>query len=405
MEYAEALRRTYALASRGARLGLDRVRVAARALGSPQRRFPAVQIAGTNGKGTVASLIAHAARRAGLRVGLFTSPHLHRFAERFRIDGAQADEALLAEHLSRALALTEGPSAIPLTFFEIATLAACGAFAAQDVDLAVLEVGLGGRLDATSIAEPVACAVTSIGLDHTDVLGSTLPEIAGEKAAIARPGVPLVAGRMPAEALAEVERVARASGAPARFYDRDFTAVPELRPPWPGSHQRRNAAVALEVFESLAPRFPPLSREVFVESTPSAAWPGRYEVLADRGRRLILDGAHNLEAIAALSEALAERGDAPEAMIFGALRGKPVDAMLEVLAPRVSRIFLAPPPIDRAFDPSEYAVRWQARITPNVGRALEAVHGGTVLVTGSLFTVAEARRIALDEPADPQIGL
>lgn len=405
MDYATALRRTYALAAEGVRLGLDRVRTAATALGSPQLEFPAVQIAGTNGKGTVASLVAHAAYRAGLRVGLFTSPHLHRFAERICIDGAEAEEQLLAEHLGRALALGEGRGAIPLTFFETATLAAFSAFAERRVDLAVLEVGLGGRLDATSIAEPLVCAVTSIGLDHTDVLGATLEEIAGEKAAIARRGVPLVVGQLPAPALARVESEARAAGAPIAVYGRDFVEPATLAPPWPGAHQRRNAAVALQIALRLSRRFPSITEALFAESISSTKWPGRYEVTSWRQGTLILDGAHNLEATLALADALDERGDAPDALVFGALRGKPVDAMLEVLVPRAGRLVLAPPPIDRAFDPSVHAARFGAHVAPDVAAALDAAGGGTVLVTGSLFAVAEARRIALGEPADPPIGL
>jgi dihydrofolate synthase/folylpolyglutamate synthase len=387
------------------RLGLDRVRAAAEALGSPQRGLSAVQIAGTNGKGTVACLVAHAARCAGLRVGLYTSPHLHRFSERIRIDGQEADRALLGEQLTRALDLADGATGIPLTFFETATLAAFSVFAETGVDLAVLEVGLGGRLDATSIVEPRMSAITSIGLDHTEVLGSTRELIAAEKAAIARPGVPLVTGPLLAEALAPVEAAANAVGAPLRVLGRDFDIAPEIAPPWPGVHQRQNAAVALEVIEGLSPRFPQLTCERFVESVPTADWPGRYEVVARASGSLILDGAHNLEAAAALANALDERGDAPDVLIFGALQGKPIDEMLGVLAHRAGELILTAPPIDRALDPTEYAGRWGARQAPTVAQALDAAGGGTVLVTGSLFTAAEARRIALDEPADPQIGM
>lgn len=405
MDYAEALRRTYALAHKGAQLGLERVREAARALGDPQLRFPAVQIAGTNGKGTVASLVAHAASEAGLRTGLFTSPHLHRFAERIRIDGVEADPTSLAGQLTRVLSVSDGEQGIPLTFFETATLAAFSEFAEQEVDLAVLEVGLGGRLDATSIAEPLICAITSIGLDHTEILGSTTAEIAIEKAGIARKDIPLVVGGIAPEPLAVIERIARERGAPLYRYGVEYAVGPALSPPWPGEHQRRNTAAAREIAHRLASSFPALTDEVFARAVPSAVWPGRYEVIADGDRRLILDGAHNLEAVQALAEALDERGDAPDAIIFGALRGKPVVAMLEVLAPRSRRLVLAPPPIDRAFNPHEHAARFEAEVARNVGAALDLCREGTVLVTGSLFTVAEARRIVLGEDADPPIGL
>lgn len=405
MDYAEALRRTYALASRGVRLGLERVRVAADALGTPQSRFPAIQIAGTNGKGTLATVVAHAAVRAGLRVGLFTSPHLHRFTERIRIDGREVDEPRLADHLTRVLALADGISPIPLTFFETATLAAFGIFAESAVDLAVLEVGLGGRLDATSIAEPAVCVITSIGLDHTDLLGSTITEIAREKAAIARHLVPLVTGSLAPEALNEVERVAATVEAPLAVLGRDFDEDHALRPPWPGAHQRRNAAVALTTIEHLTPRFPALNRQVLVESLPTTVWPARYEVVPDGERSVILDGAHNLEATMALVDSLRERRDAPDVLVFGALRGKPIDQMLEVLTPLVGDLILAPPPIDRAFDPRAHADKWRARIAPSIGAALASIGSGTVLVTGSLFAAAEARRVLLGATADPQVGL
>jgi len=405
MNYAEALRRTYALAPKGVVLGLDRVRAAARALGSPHLQFPAVQIAGTNGKGTVASLVANAARAAGLRTGLFTSPHMHRFTERIRIDGREVDQDLLAEQLERVLALSEGPDAIPLTFFETAALAAFCSFAEQRLDLAVLEVGLGGRLDATSIAEPLVCAITSIGLDHTAILGSTTEQIAAEKAGIARPGVPLVVGPVDPAPRAEIERAARATGSPLLVYGEDFAEDPAIRPRWPGRHQRRNAAVAREIAGCLASTFAGLTDQLFIEAVPSTEWPGRYEVVASGDRRLILDCAHNLEAALALDQALDEAGDAPETLLFGALRDKPAGAMLDVLAPRARRLVLAPPPIDRAFDPAEHAVQRAAEAAPSVAAALDRCGAGTVLVTGSLFTVAEARRIALGEEADPPIGL
>ncbi|MBW2276569.1 MAG: bifunctional folylpolyglutamate synthase/dihydrofolate synthase [Deltaproteobacteria bacterium] len=405
MDYAEALRRTYALAPKGIQLGLDRVRTAADALGAPHKKFPAVQIAGTNGKGTVASLVAHAAHTSGLRVGLFTSPHLHRFAERIRLDGEEADQRELAEQLTRVLALSEGAAALPLTFFETATLAAFGVFAEQEVDLAVLEVGLGGRLDATTIADPLVCAITSIGLDHTEILGSTTTAIAAEKAGIARPGIPLVVGQLDPEPLAEIDRAARSAGSPLLRYGRDFVESFAVKPPWPGTHQRRNVAVAREITQQLSSTFAGLTDELFADAVPSTAWPGRYETVTDGDRKLILDGAHNLEAILALVDALDERGDSPDAVIFGALRGKPVDAMLELLAPQADQLVLAPPPIDRSFAPGDHAERHGAWVAPDVAAALDRCRSGTVLVTGSLFVVAEARRIVLDEVADPPIGL
>lgn len=383
------------------RLGLDRVRAAAAALGDPQERIGVViQIAGTNGKGSVACLVAEAARAAGHRVGLFTSPHLHRFAERFRLDGREADPAELAGPLERALALAGAHS---LSFFEVATLAAFELFAAARTDIAVLEVGLGGRLDATSVAQPAVTAITSIGLDHTELLGDTLAAVAREKAAIARPGVPLVLGALPPEALIEIERVAATAGAPIRrTVPGDAAGVPC---PWPGPHQRGNLAVASGVFEELRRRGGRLAPEHFAAGAAAARWPARFEIVERGERRFALDGAHNLEAARALAATLDERGERPDALVFGALRGKPIAEMLAVLAPRAREVLLARPPLDRAFDPAPFAAELGARVFPSVAAALEAAPGPLVLVTGSLFTAGEARRILLDEPSDPPVGL
>ena len=194
-------------------LGLDRVGKAAARLGSPQKKMEAVQVAGTNGKGTVACLLDGACRKVGLSVGLFTSPHLHRFSERIRVNGEEVDEGVLGPSLDRVLRITKGDDGIPLTFFEVATLAALDVFARQRVGLAVREVGMGGRLDATSICEPSVSGITSIGLDHTALQGETVRQIAHEKAAIARENVTLVVGLIGEEVLTETKRKAVYAGA------------------------------------------------------------------------------------------------------------------------------------------------------------------------------------------------
>ena len=194
MSYEAVLEKLYTLSSKGIVLGLGRVRRASARLGSPERAFRSVQVAGTNGKGTVSTLLAGALSASGLRTGLFTSPHLHRFTERIRIDGQEIAPERLLPHLEGVFSIMVTFEDLSLTFFEVATLAAFLAFRASKVDAAVLEVGLGGRLDATSIADPELTAVTSIGFDHTAFLGNTLSDIANEKAAIARKGVPLVPG-------------------------------------------------------------------------------------------------------------------------------------------------------------------------------------------------------------------
>jgi len=409
MDYRSLLARVYALGSRGIDLGLDRMRAAADALGSSAKPLRCVQIAGTNGKGVVALLLDGGARESGLSTGLFTSPHLHRYTERFRVNGVEISEEGLAPHLRRALALTAPPFDLPLTFFEATTCAALSLFMDRGVDLAVMEVGLGGRLDATSVAAAEVTAIVSIGLDHTALLGPRLADVAREKAGIARPSTPLVVGPVAAEALEEIERTARAVGAEVILCGRDFDADARISLPWPGRHQRENAAVALAVFDALARNDARLSRAAFARAAASAIWPGRYEVIEGTPRH-ILDGAHNAEAMLALTESLVERGDRVDAVLFGACRDKPIEAMLNLLSELDRPIVLAPPPLERAFDPEKHGARRSTSIASDIASGLSACRdlaspAGTVLVTGSLFSVAEARRLLLGERADAPIGL
>ncbi len=402
------LSRLYRLESRGVKLGLDRVRAAAARLGNPERRFTVVQIAGTNGKGTVAAILAHAARISGRHVGLFTSPHLHRFSERIRIDGREVEGDLLASHLGAVLSLSEGRPELGLTFFEIATLTAWLVFREVGVELAVLEVGLGGRLDATSAAEPTLTAITSIGLDHTSILGNSLAQIAGEKAGIARQGVPLVVGRLPEEAEAVVHTTAETVGVPLRVLGRDFTRLRGVQAPWPGGHQADNTAIAFELYRLLAMEDEGAARRTFVESLSGVAWPGRFEII-DGSPRFILDCAHNLEASLALVASIRESGERPDVMVFGALRDKPAEEMLEALRPMVRETILVPPPIPRAQDPSLLAAPGDVvcgTVPEGLARARRiAGRDGCVLVTGSIFTVGAARGEIRDEISDSPIGL
>jgi dihydrofolate synthase/folylpolyglutamate synthase len=377
-------------------------------LGHPERTLRCVQIAGTNGKGTVAALLAHAAASAGLKVGLFTSPHLHRFAERIRIDGKECDQFLLVDHLDRVLKLSQEHPDLALTFFELATLTALSVFESQKVDLAVLEVGLGGRLDATSIVDPVATAITSIGLDHTSILGDTLGEIAREKAAIARPGVPLLVGAVEEEPRRVIRECAEKKGALIRELGRDFHIPRDVKPPWPGEHQRSNLAVASALFRFLCKADPRLNDRVFADALDTISWPGRFERL-EMGVQYILDCAHNLEATRALVDALKQSHTRPDSLIFGALKDKPAEAMLAHLRPAVGQIVLVPPPIDRGREPGTLTKAGDIvceTVAEGLQRALEITPAaGAILVTGSIFTVGAARALLLNESMDPPIGL
>ncbi|HVY38938.1 MAG TPA: Mur ligase family protein, partial [Polyangia bacterium] len=283
--YAQLLARLdLAAGSLGVEMGLDRVRRALAGLGDPQRRYLTVQIAGTNGKGSTAAMAEAILRAAGLRTGLYTSPHLARFTERIRVGGREADGDRLAALDLRVQACGER-----LTYFEIATVLGFLAFAEAGVDAAVLETGLGGRLDAVTCCEPVATAITSIGIDHTEYLGPTLADIAGEKAGILKPGVPCFVGRVPGEAAAVIRARAAAVGAPLRWLDADLPA-PAAQLGLTGPHQADNAALAVALAQAVAARLGrPLEAPAIAAGLGGVRWPGRLERLADD---LWVDCAH-----------------------------------------------------------------------------------------------------------------
>ncbi len=406
----------YARGSKGIRLGLDGMREVCARAGHPERSFACVHIAGTNGKGSTAAMVESIARVAKRRTGLYTSPHLARFAERIRIDGEPIDDGQLVKVLREALDL--GPS---LTFFEVATLAAFLAFRDAGVELAVLEVGLGGRLDATNVVtKPLACAITSIDLDHTDLLGDTLESIAREKAAIAKPGVPLVVSRsivLRPEVDAAIAEVAQRSGAP-RVSARESAARLEnaglapaaLVPSLAGAHQRSNAEVAA-VLASLAG----LPSSAIGPGIVRARWPGRLEQVERDGIAYLLDGAHNVEGARALRAYCAEH--APQDwMVFGALADKPWRAIVDELAgiPRVGVVYA--PPKGRPPAAAEEVARHlgdrgiRCELATSATEALAQVEARTprpraVLVAGSLYLVGETRALLLGQATDPPIAM
>lgn len=400
-------RRLAALSARakfGMTLGLDRVRGALAEVGDPHLGLAVAHVAGSNGKGSTSAMIESIARAAGLRTGLTTSPHLARFAERIRIDGAPIEDDPFEEALARALEAAGGE----LTFFEVLTVAAFVAFREANVDLAVLEVGLGGRLDATNVVErPLACAITSISLEHTAVLGDTLDAIAREKAGILKRGAPYVLGRLPPEAERAIDDVARAVGAGPRWTGPLEPVDVALR----GEHQRRNAAVASAVAELLAARWPAI-RGAIRRGLDDVRWPGRFEKIALGAHTLLLDGAHNEEGAEALARALEAEGTPPErtTLVFGALADKSFAAMLARIAKLAHRrIYTAPK--GRAPAPFEALTAIApGEIVPEPALAIAravALAGPdeTVLVTGSLYLVGEVRAHVLGLPSDPIIPL
>lgn len=406
--YARFVARLREVRAQGVLLGLDRVRLALERLGAPERRVRVVHIAGTNGKGSVAAMTDAILRRAGWKTGLFTSPHLVRFTERIRIAGVEVDGDVLGR-LDVAVAGTS----VPLTYFEVATVLAFLAFAEAGVELAVLETGLGGRLDATSVCHPLACAITSIALDHEAILGHTLAEIAVEKAGIAKPGVPLILGPLPPEAEASVLREAAAVGAPVRRAGIDYPPAP-VAPALPGAHQRANAAIAVALARQAASELRrPLADAEVAAGLAEVRWPGRLERV---GADVLLDCAHNVEGAHALAAALPETG--PRILVTSIVRDKDAAGMLAVLAPRFDRVIVTRSNSDRAIAPAELAAligrtRGGGRdvvciddpfaALAEARRAMsQAPRGlqpdGLVVVAGSIFLVGAVRAHLLGEP-------
>jgi dihydrofolate synthase/folylpolyglutamate synthase len=403
--YADLLARLDSAAqAHGVELGLDRVRRALAHLGDPQRRYAAVQIAGTNGKGSTAAMAEAILREAGLRTGLYTSPHLARFTERIRVDGREADGDALAALDPRIQATGER-----LTYFEVATVLAFLWFAEAGVDVAVLETGLGGRLDAVTCCEPAATAITSIGLDHMEYLGGTLAEIAREKAGILKAGVPCVLGPLPDEADAVVAGVAGQVGAPLRRLGIDFR-LPPGRPGLPGRHQRQNAALAVAMASEVASQLGrPLSREVVDRGLAAVQWPGRLERLADD---LWVDCAHNADGARALAAALPGiTGGRPLTLLMSVARDKDPAAMLAALAPVTRRLVATRADSPRALPPADLAALARGKIAEvatdedpwhALAEARRGAAGGVVVICGSIFLVGPLRARILGEPLDPR---
>ena len=379
-ELADALRDLYARVPLGMRLGLADMRAACARADHPETAFPVAHIAGTNGKGSTCAMVESMARAAGKKTGLYTSPHLCRFAERIRIDGEPITDEALADVLGRALEL--GPE---LSFFETATLAAFLAFRDAGVEIAVIEVGIGGRLDATNvIPAPKVTAITRVALDHMDKLGNTLEEIAREKAGIAKPGVPMVLGPMTPEVRAAALDVALAAQAlPIVMGDDPEAVLPEALPiALRGHYQQDNARIALRVARVLD--IPEAARK---EGLAQTKWPGRFEhVVITEGPYAgtwLLDGAHNPDGAEALVAALHDEGSRPSSVIFGALADKAWPAMLDVLTKLpCPRIYVAP--MGRAATPpAELAARHPGAAASSLEEALRAARANVGVATES----------------------
>jgi dihydrofolate synthase / folylpolyglutamate synthase len=397
---ARALGELYARVPLGMRLGLDAMNEACARAGYPERAYECVHVAGTNGKGSVCAMVESVARAAGKKTGLYTSPHLTKLGERIRVNGEPLGDDALEEVLSRALAIgTE------LSFFETVTLAAMLAFRDAKVDLAVIEVGIGGRLDATNVIPPPrAAAITRIAFDHMDKLGDSLVAIAREKAAIAKPGVTVVLGEVDAEVRRAIDEVVRARS--ARLVDASalgpFDAFP---PPLEGLHQAGNRDVAAGICRVLG-----YDDETIARGLRATRWPGRLERIDGPDGAYLLDGAHNPDGARALADYLGAQAGLPRAIVFGALADKAWPEMLDRLAPLTTHRVYTEPRGRAAVPPSELAARHSGWTANSVAEALQCARAltgadGLVVVCGSLYLVGEARALLLGLESDPPVAM
>lgn len=418
MSYPSAVEFLYDLQLHGIKLGLDNIRVLLSALGQPHMRFRTIHIGGTNGKGSTAAMVSQILEAAGYRVGLYTSPHLIDFRERIRINGApisEGDVTILVAHIRRLV-----PPELAPTFFEFTTALALLYFAQSHVDVAVLEVGMGGRFDATNVVTPVASAITTVSLDHEEFLGHTLEQIAFEKAGISKSGVPLVIGRLPAPAVDVVRRVAGERGTPLCELNRTFHVVgadptdfnfqgqawrlDHLQCGLRASYQMDNVACALALLETAASLDISISGRAVREGLAQVRWPGRFEAV-DQSPTVIVDGAHNPEAAHALAQELIQyrvrHVPSQVVVVLGMMRDKQHQTFLKTLLPAVDHVVLTQAAIPRAATVDELALAVRhlvpsAHLVPLPGEALAmakrlATPDGLVCVTGSLMLVGDVK--------------
>ena len=408
------------------KFSLEEIRILLAALGDPHRRFPSVLIAGTNGKGSTAATMASILTSSGLRTGLYTSPHLARVNERIRLDRVEIGDDEFARlyfqvhDAAQQLVLDGGLPQLP-SFFEILTAQAFLCFAEAGVDMAVLEVGMGGRLDATNIVDPLLSVITDISLDHTEWLGSTIAAISREKAGILRrdgtlitlpqhPEANQVLGEVAVElnvrgvsAAPYMPSVAAASSGP--YQVEALGAAVEVDSPLSGAHQHRNIALAIAAAVELATQHGlPVTPATIAEGIHETRWPGRLERVRKAGVDWILDVAHNPAGAWALRAGLHEAESQTRVLIFSCLRDKPITEMAQILFPLFDLVILAPIHAARAASLDDLLSAAEATGTPasaadSVGQALQlAVRhggGGLVVVSGSVYLVGEARSLLL----------
>jgi dihydrofolate synthase/folylpolyglutamate synthase len=419
--YRETIEFLYGIRLFGQKLGLETMRQLLRFMGNPHESLRFIHIAGTNGKGSVAAMTHSVLTAAGFKTGLYTSPHLVSFCERFQVNGqpiAETDVVRLVEKIKPLLKqVGEHPEFRSPTFFEAITAIALQYFREQDVEIVVWETGLGGRLDATNVVTPLVSVITNIAFDHTQYLGETLSEIAYEKCGIIKPRMPVVTASNAREALAVIQAACKRNASPIATIGQEICATRlcedehvqrvrltgtrtdfgELEIPLLGEHQAVNCATAIAALEASGL---PVSAEQVLEGLSRTNWPGRFQIVST-DPVVVLDGAHNAAAAEKLAATLRDHFAGRKlTLILGVLRDKNYDRMCQMLAPLAERVLCVPVNSERTSDPDELA-RWCQAANPqasvsvchNVVEAYkEAVTraGSVIVITGSLFLVGEA---------------
>jgi dihydrofolate synthase/folylpolyglutamate synthase len=416
--YQESLDYLYSLERFGMIFGLTQVEKILEAIGNPQREVQAIHIGGTNGKGSTAAMIASILKKEGYRVGLYTSPHLNQFTERIKINGNEIGKGEVAELTGWMRERIEAASiTLPFTFFDFTTAMALLYFKQVVVDLAVLEVGLGGRLDSTNVVDPLLSIITNISKDHEEYLGRTLLKIASEKAGIIKKGRPLVTSAAQPQVLQLFSKICREKGSPCFRLGKEFNYVFMQdgnfnyeglhRKLWDihvnlmGFHQIVNGTTALAAMESLEELGYPISIDAMVEGLREVEWPGRLERVSS-SPQVILDGAHNPAGALVLRDALKREFEYQRLiLLMGVMKDKDIKSILHLLAPLADHIILTRPHIERAAPPTFLKETLgqngkKAEVIEDLKEAIErgfsmAGEEDLLCITGSLYTVGEAR--------------
>jgi dihydrofolate synthase/folylpolyglutamate synthase len=400
-QYNATLDFLYALQNRGSKYGIDRMRLLVEALGHPEQHFPLIHVAGTNGKGSVCAMLEAIYRDNGYKTGFFSSPHLVHLGERAQVNRQILTEAEIVAYTEQLKPVAaelgkEDPELHP-TFFEFVAAMALQRFATEQVDIGIIETGLGGRLDATNVVDPELSIITTISLDHTEMLGETLAEIAGEKAGIIKPGKPVLMGKLPPEAEAVIRRVAKERGCRLYALKDHFpedASLPDSN--LAGGFQRWNAALAVYATEILAEQFPVKTTRALTH----VDWAGRWQTIDVDERRLILDASHNPEGVAALEENLVDlvKTDRKEPIIItGSLGETRARSLMTVVGRFARELYLVRPNQERAtstaflqscLDRDAVETDLDA-LFPEAGRCSVGASGDTIVVTGSLYLIGE----------------